>query len=268
VQGKNFSWSTNLIFSYNQNKLDKYTALQAYMLTDTYRLTSENIVGYSSTPLFAYRFAGLDNLGDPLIKLADGTLTKSFNSAKAEDLVYMGTRTPKINGGLTNTLTYKGFALSANMVYNFGAVMRRDVNQFYTGRLTGSEGGFSGNISPEFLARWQNPGDELSTNIPSYVADPSDNFRRNTDYYTLADINVVNASYIKLKEVTLSYKISERTLHFLKISSASLFVQTGNYMIWKANKYNIDPEFQDFRNGGRGLPSYTHSYSIGANITF
>ncbi|WP_158288387.1 SusC/RagA family TonB-linked outer membrane protein [Mucilaginibacter psychrotolerans] len=268
VKGNNFTWSTNLTFGYNQNKFDESAGLQPYMLTDTYRLSSENVVGYSSTPLFAYRFAGLDNMGDPQIKLADGTITKSFNSAKAEDLVYMGTRTPKYNGGLTNTFLYKGLALTANMIYNFGAVMRRDVNQFYSGRLTGSAGGYYGNINPEFLDRWQKPGDELLTNIPSYVADPSENFRRNTQYYTLADINVVNASYIKLREITLSYNIPEATLRYLKISSASLFIQTGNYMIWKANKFDIDPEFQDFRNGGRGLPAYKHSFSIGANITF
>ncbi|QEM11742.1 SusC/RagA family TonB-linked outer membrane protein [Mucilaginibacter rubeus] len=265
-----FKWSVGATFAYNRNKVDSYADLLPFQLTDTYRIQSPTgapLPGYGLNPLFAYRFAGLDNLGDPQIKLADGKIVKTYGAASAKDLVYMGSQIPKFNGGISNSFEYKGFTLSTNLIYNLGAVMRRDVNQFYTGRLT--NGGFYSNITTAFLDRWQKPGDEAVTNIPSYVADPFTDFtRRYTAYYTMADINVVSASYIKLRDVTLAYNLPAKTIQSLKISSARIYLQTGNFMIWKANKYNIDPEYQDFRSGGRGLPPYKHNFAIGINASF
>ena len=270
IQLKDFNWATNFIFSYNQNKLISYDNPSPITLTDTYRIGAPFVVGYSSSSLFAYRYAGLDNLGDPQIKLADGTVTKAPGAAKASDLVYMGTIVPRFNGGLSNNFRYKQFSLSANMVYNLGAVMRRDVDNFFTGRLTGQAGSFTqGNINAEFLNRWQKPGDEAITNIPSYVANQGIGFfRRNVGYYTNADINVVSASYVKLRDLTLAYEVSPRLLQVLRLQSVRLFLQTGNYMVWKANKFDIDPEYQSASNGTRSLPPYGHTYSVGVNASF
>jgi TonB-linked SusC/RagA family outer membrane protein len=270
LAARDFIWTTNLTFSFNHNKLDSYQELQANELTDVYRVSQASFVpGYSLSPIFAYRFAGLDNLGDPQIKLADGTLAKTYGAASAKDLVYMGSQVPKFNGGFSNTVGYKGFNLTANMIYNLGAVMRRDVNQFYSGRVAGTARGWNGNLTTDFLNRWQKPGDEAITNIPSYVADPFVDFtRRYTAYYTYADINVISASYIKLRDLTLSYNLPKVVLSDLKISSANIYVQTGNFMIWKANKYDIDPEYQDYKNGIRGVPPYNHNFAVGVNVTF
>jgi TonB-linked SusC/RagA family outer membrane protein len=268
LQSENFNWSTNFVFSYNNNKLLSYTNPSAITLTDTYRLGTSYVVGYGTPSLFAYKFAGLDNLGDPQIQLANGTITKKPNAATANDLVYMGTTLPVFNGGLTNTFRYQRISLAANMIYSLGAVMRRDVNTFYTGRLTGG-GGFTGNISSDFANRWKTPGDEAITNIPSYVANQGTSFsRRNVLYYEDADINVVSASYIKLRDITLSYNLSPKILQVLKIESLNLFVQTGNFMIWKANKYDIDPEYNSATTGTRALPPYGHTYSVGLNASF
>ncbi len=270
IQLKDFNWSTNFVFSYNQNKLVSYAELQAYMLTDSYRISALYDVGYSSPPLFAYRYAGLDNQGDPQIQLADGTITKKpYDAAKAEDLVYMGTTTPKFNGGFSNNFRYKNLSMAVNIIYNLGGVMRRDVNNFYTNRLTGTSGTFvSGNISKEFLDRWKVPGDEARTNIPSYEVNESANYQRNLRYYTFADINVVSSSFIKLRDITLAYDISPKLLHKLRIQAFRLFVQSGNYMVWKANKYDIDPEYEGPGGGSRSLPAFKHNYVVGLNASF
>ena len=269
VQLHNFGWSTSFVFSYNNKKLLSYTNPTAIMLTDSYQLTSAYVVGYSTPSLFAYKFAGLDNLGDPQIQLANGTITKKPGAATASDLVYMGSTLPVFNGGFTNTFRYKQFSLAANIIYSLGAVMRRDVNTFYTGRLTGSAGSFSGNINSDFANRWKVPGDEATTNIPSYVASQGiSNSRRNVLYYEDADINVVSASYIKLRDVTLSYMITPQILQALKISSLKFFAQAGNFMVWKANKDDIDPEYNIGNGISRPLPPYLHTYSFGINASF
>jgi TonB-linked SusC/RagA family outer membrane protein len=268
-QGKSFSWFSNLVLSYNKNKLESYSQLDPTMLTDTYRLNTASYAGYSSPSLFAYRYAGLDNVGDPQIKLADGTITKEPDAAKGDDLVYMGTTLPKFNGGLSNTVRYNQLSLTANIVYSFGAVMRRDVNTFYSGRLSEAVSSLGGNLNVDFANRWKKPGDEAITDIPSYVASKGISFnRRNTLYYTMADINVVSASYAKIRDLTLSYDLAPRLLRTLHVENARIYAQTGNFMLWKANKYGIDPEYQAFSTGARAVPPYKHPLTLGVNVTF
>jgi TonB-linked SusC/RagA family outer membrane protein len=269
IQIKDFSWTTGLTFSVNRNRLLNYSSLQPSQVTASGRLNSNNVVGYNSYPLFAYQFAGLDALGDPQIKLADGTVTKDREIATAADLVFMGTTIPKFNGGLSNTFRYRNLSLTVNLIYNFGNVMRQDVNQYYSGRINYSTGSFTGNLNPDFLNRWKKPGDELITNIPSYVASRGiDIGRRNTDYYLYGDINVVSASYVKLRDITLNYTVGPKVLNKLHVEALSLYVQTGNFMVWRGNDLGIDPEYQSFNQGGRSVPAFKHSFSFGANLTF
>lgn len=262
IQGGKFQWSTGFVFSYNINKLISYSLPEQYSQTAEAWMYSDFQIGYAVPSVFAYKYAGLDNMGDPQIRLADGKITKERDVAATTDLVYMGSTLPKFNGGLSNRFTYQGFSLSANMIYNIGAVLRRNANNFFNGRQTGSAGSFSGNLLSEFGQRWKGPGDEAFTNVPSFEGDGYNNyFRRNTDYYTFADINVIDASFIKLRDITFSYDIPAVLLKRLRMARISVFVQGGNFMIWKANKYGIDPEYEGLDRGGR-------NYSTGLNVTF
>lgn len=269
IQRGNFRWSTGLVFGFNKNKLGDYGQSQSYMDQASYRVNADYVVGYAVGPLFAYKFAGLDNVGDPQIKLADGSITKDPTKPVATDLVYMGSTLPKFNGGISNNIKYKQFELTFNMVYSFGAVMRKDVNQFYAGRLTGDPGSFSGNIHADFANRWKTPGDEKFTDIPAYT---SSNFynvtMRNTGFYTQADINVVSASYLKLRDAALSYEFSPQLLKWLKVQSIMVRAQVNNILLWTANKNGLDPEFQRFTYGYRGTALGQHTITLGANITF
>ena len=67
--------------------------------------------------------------------------------------------------------------------------MRRDVNQFYTGRLTR-------NIPEYFTNRWKVAGDETKTDIPKYIANTATSTSsRYTSLYTNALQNIVSPSY-------------------------------------------------------------------------
>lgn len=271
LQLGDFRWLTNLNFAYNNNKLLSLgvTTASSYSNTPQGRLYSNFIVGYSMQSLFAYRYAGLDELGDPQIYLADKSITKAPNAAKAEDLVYMGTTQPVFNGGFRNSFEYKGLGLAFNMVYSFGNVMRADVPQGFSDQL-GQYGSLNGqNTSKYFLDRWKKPGDEMHTDIPSYVADPFTAYtRRSTAYYEYANRNVVSAAYIKLRDVTLSYNLPGTVVKPLQLKGATVMIQAGNFMIWRANNRNIDPEFINPRGGGRLLPQFRHSYSAALNLSF
>jgi TonB-linked SusC/RagA family outer membrane protein len=286
IQAKDFSWSSGFVFSFNKNKLQSYGPPNPLLNSVPNRLVGTPAVGYSLSPVFAYRYAGLDSLGDPRIKLAGKTISETPNIAQTGDLRYMGTAQPVFNGGFTNTFSYKGFSLTLNMIYSMGNVMRRnDVDNFFSARLTmgrvvttnaGGLGGisFAGNggvgtldginVPEEFVNRWKNPGDEAHTNIPSYVSNSfTDATRRSDSYYTDADINVISASYVKMKDMTLAYNVRPALLKSLGAQSLRLYVQAGNFMVWRANHYGIDPQFPT----STMLP-YSHNYTFGANLNF
>ena len=272
IIAQKFSWNTGFTFSFNTNKITRLnsTTLSAITTGDN-KVGLSYLEGFSAFSVFAYKYAGLDNLGDPQVYLADGTISKARNVTKPADIVYKGSYQPKFSGGLTNNFNYDNFSLNANITYNLGYVMRRDVNTLYTGgRLIPTAGSLNtGNVSAEFADRWKSPGDEARTSVPSYVALAATNSsRRNTNYYTLADINVLDASYVKLRDLTLSYTVRPALLKSVKISNLRLSTQISNIMLWKANHYGIDPEFQNASLGTRSLPFNQHTVSIGLNATF
>jgi TonB-linked SusC/RagA family outer membrane protein len=270
IQGKEFSWNSTLTMGYNTSKLNSYTAA-----TNANRTVSGWLVGgpivkdYSLQPVFAYRFAGLDNLGDPQVYLANNTITKLPGGRVVDDLKYMGTTQPVCTGGLSNTMRYKGFSLSLNMIYRLGGVMRRDWATLPFSNRQANAANFGGNLPDFYLGRWKKAGDEAVTNIPSYVASGTINAtRRNINYFTYGDINIASAAYAKLRDVTLVYDLSPGVLKALKIQRLSIMVQATNFMVWKANSWDIDPEYQDAVQGFRSMPPSKHSYSLGLNLTF
>ncbi len=268
VNKKDFGWSTQLNLAYNKNTITQLNSPISITTGDD-KIRSQYLTGYAAFAIFAYEYAGLDDMGDPQIKLHDKSVTKTPNVATPDDIKFMGTYQPVWSGGLSNTFRYKDFSLTANAVLNLGHVMRRDIGPNflfgdYSGRmlihrnlmgLSDQSGFTAGQINPEFLKRWKKPGDEAFTNVPSYVANSSvAGSRRDVGYYRYADINVVSASYIKLRDITLVYNLPKVLLTRIKTENISLRFQVSNIMLWKANKYDIDPEFQDARNGVR-VPS-------------
>lgn len=266
---KDFEWTSMLTMSYNKNTIDKITTTS---LTTTGGQLINGVVytpGYPAYALWAYDFAGLDTLGDPLVRLADKSTTKNVNGVAAADAVYMGVYQQPWSGGLANIFKYKSFSLAINIIYNAGNVMMRNVNRTYTGYGFINALNFTtGNLPAEFADRWKKPGDEAHTNIPSFVNGSVSTTRRNTDYYVFGNINVTDASYAKIRDITLAYDMPSHIVKKIHAEGLTFRVQVSNLMLWKANRYHIDPEFQDAKNGFYNtVPTRQGSITIGAHLT-
>lgn len=269
----NLKWTTLLTLSFNKNKINSLRRTTPIVMGSD-KINQPYLEGFPAFSVFAYTYAGLDQMGDPQIKLHDGTITKEPNTAKAEDVKYMGSFQPKWSGGLSNSFGYKAFSLQINAVYNLGYVMRRDVDALYSGRNGFfASAYFNGNVNAEFVNRWKKPGDEAITNIPAYVPSTSlSDSRRDVSYYTLADINILDASYIKLRDITLSYSLPKLFCAKLKADAITFNAQISNIMLWKANHVGIDPEFQNALGGTeaggiRTTPFNQHTITLGARIS-
>lgn len=266
---QDFSWHTMLTLSYNKNKVLNYGILDIPIASGLQQVNSLYTNNYPAASIFAYNYAGLDQMGDPLVKLANGQLTKKTAEVFPGDVLYMGTYMPTWNGGLSNTFQYKRFAVNINMVYNLGNVMFRNMNKTYSGTgFIANQNLQAGNLHAEFKDRWKKPGDELSTNIPSFIANNNlSQSRRSTEFYTAGNLNVIDGSYLKARDITLTYQPPQLFVKRMGIERLDFKLQFSNIMIWKANNYGIDPEFQDARTGVGTMPSNQHTFSVGINLT-
>ncbi|WP_350285629.1 SusC/RagA family TonB-linked outer membrane protein [uncultured Croceitalea sp.] len=279
IAKENFSWRTNIVLAYNKNEITKLNTTVP-LTSDFDFINARFVEGQEAFAIYAYNFEGLDNEGNPQIRLADGTLqTELLPEVLGESVTYQGTYQPKLTGSLGNTFTYKGFSLNANIVYSLGAVMRADVptNQdrfafersFARMNPVNSSGTitFDGNLHPDLLNRWRQAGDEATTNVPA-LRQSSGILDQRIAFYSRGDINVLSADYIKLRDITLTYSLPESILNTIKADDITLRVQMSNIMLWRDNDRNIDPEFHDAFSGARSILSNQESLTLGLHVTF
>lgn len=262
IAAPEFRWTTVLTFAQNQNKVLKLNT--EGQVTASRKIFFDFIEGYAGNSLFAYQWAGLSNNGNPLVYDDNGNVTGNYldPNLTASAVKYMGVTQPKWYGGLTNTFGYKGFELSFMLVYNLGHKMRNNVNDFWYGRVTR-------NLNTQFLNRWREPGDENHTSIPKYVTLVANNqsTERYIPFYQNADINVLDASYAKLRDLTLAYKLPDAWSKKLSADNITLRVQAANLVLIAANKQGVDPEYYQYRAGLRGT-RYGPTWSLGLNVNF
>jgi len=246
------------LFNYNIDKVINYqnfsSTTNSYFSGDG----STPIIGKPLLSIYSYRWAGLDpTKGDPRVLLGDtvSTFNNAYNSAKVSDLKYNGPQRPMFFGSLQNTLLWKNLSLSFNVVYKLGYYFRRSsIN--YTNIIQNSAWGGSA----DYTMRWQNPGDEKFTNVPSLPA--SANIGR--DYvYQNSDILVEKGDHIRLQDIRLTYNFSKQAIKTSALKNVQLYIYANNIgIIWRANKNNIDPDY-----GSTNVPN-PKSIAFGLNIGF
>ncbi|WP_160713008.1 SusC/RagA family TonB-linked outer membrane protein [Chitinophaga solisilvae] len=232
VRSTGLVWNTFLNFSYNDNKVVAYNVTYQYPSSVTSGAIKR--AGDPVDALYSYRFAGLDNNGVAQFYTAKGEKAGGGN-VNINDLVYSGTLRPKYAISWMNSFRVKGFDLSFMLIAKMGNVLRRDA--------------FSGsNILNKHVAeRWRKPGDEAGTIYPKLSSWNMDMF-----YFPYSDILVESASYMKLRDVTLTYDIHPRLLKQIGLNNARVYFQSRNLFMITANSDRRDPEISELNTGGTG----------------
>lgn len=256
VQGA-FGWNTDFFLSMNRTKIKKYLVERSrasdYVSNGASLLPVE---GYDAYNVVSYRWGGLDpENGDPRAYVA-GALSSDYadiiNNATMADLVFHGSATPRAFGSLRNTWTYRGLSFSTNITYRMGYFFRRPTVG-YVGLLN------NGVVAHgDYYRRWQQPGDEVNTSVPSMVY-PTDS--RRDQVYRDSEATVEKGDHIRLQDINLSYRIDRAAVPMLPIQAATVTLYARNLpILWRANDSGIDPDF-------RGMPE-PFSFSIGLNLNF
>lgn len=178
----------------------------------------------------------MSSQGDPR-GFVNGKLSKDYNAlfqSPLEEQVISGPAIPRTFGSIRNTFQWKGISLSFNIIYRLGYYFQKNSLGYYSLFKYGKG-------DPEYAERWQKPGDEKLTNVPSLEYPV--NLKRNS-FYQQSDVNVLRADNIKLNDFRISYRPSS-CFSKLSVENIELFayVYNTNIMLWKANKLGLDPDF-------------------------
>lgn len=235
VKGEKFNWNTNFIFNWNKNKVTVYQVAQGSN-TNIISNSISPIVGYPINSIFAFKWAGLDVQGNPqgyLNKTISEDYTSILNETNPAALVFKGSAVPTIYGSLRNTFSYKSLEFSFNIIYKLGYYFRRNSLNY----TTLFNGGFQ---QADYNLRWQHPGDELKTTVPSLIY-PADQTR--DQFYSQSEVLIEKGDQIRLQDIRFSYNFSKHQTPKLPLENLSLYFYVNNLgILWRANKEHLDPD--------------------------
>lgn len=241
VRIKDFVWNVSANVSYNHNEITElYNGMDEYEMSGT---NTKLVVGHSYGEFFINRYAGVNPAnGDALWYDREGNVTTEFDEA---DKVMIGKSfVAPWQGGFGTSLTWRGVTLSGQFSWVANRYMINNDRFFEE-----SNGLYSAyNQSKRMLYdRWKNPGD--ITDIPRYGVTPQ------FDTHLLE-----NASFLRLKNVSLSYALPQNLLKRTNFfSHARVYVQGQNLLTF--TKFSgLDPE------GSGNL--YAAKYPMSRQFTF
>lgn len=252
VVTENFKWESAIVFAANQNKI-----------VDLYGDKKDDIgnrwfIGHPISVIYDYVMDGVWQTGEDASKQDPGAkpgdlkfkdVSSPTNPGQpdgqitAEDKVILGQTQPKWTGGITNTLHYKNFNLSV-FIQTVQGMMKNDVDLSYADEL------WRRNM-PKAIGYWT--PDNKNNDFPSLVyTNP-----RGYGYPR-------NASYTRIKDVTLSYIFSQKTLEKIHLNNLTVYV-SGRNLYTFTNWIGWDPE-DNYSTRGSG--DWTNNYPLTRTFIF
>jgi len=299
TQNKGFELSLNGVILDNLNgwtwevganvykNVNKITALTS---GETQDINNGWFVGKSINSIYDYKKIGLWNTTDAdykylqtlqpggvagMIKVqytgtynADGSPTRAIGPADRQVM----NLDPDFQGGFNTRVAYKGFDLSVVGGFQSGGILVSTLygSASYLNLMTGRRG----NVKIDYWtptntsAKYPNPAGQLSGDNPIYGS----------------TLGYFNASYLKIRTITLGYNFKQKWLKYAGIEKLRLYGTVQNpFILFSAyhNQSGMDPETNSYGNQNQAVNSYnartlvigtntpsTHNYLMGINITF
>lgn len=251
-----FTWNTNVLYAFNKNKVT-YVNVEApvYFLQLDYPQAYPRI-GNPYQAIYAYAWAGLNEEGMPQAFNEVGDKT-TITPTTLNSIVYAGSAVPVHTASWTNSLSYRNFDFSIMMTYEGGHKIRNTDLPYLGGSSLYTNIRV---VNKDIINRWQKPGDEAVTDIPRLVfPEERDLYNSNSEtIYRNADINVLDARNIRIRNISLAYRLPEALLSRWGINRARVQMNAENVALFAQSK--------NAKNmlGGYRRPSYV----MGLYLTF
>ena len=278
---QDFSWDLNMNFAKNKNKVRKLAHG-----VDEFELSSARWLGVKIVAKVGENYGCI--MGQDFLRNANGDVIidgKTGLPKITDDLKVLGNATWDWTGGLTTNFRYKNLTLGAIFDVKVGADLysMSARSAYYTGKnketLEGRDGWYASEeqrlqagVAPK---DWKPTGGYIAKGVieqPDGTYKPNDIYVNPQDYWMHVAMNtarpfIYDNSYVKLRELTLSYAFPKRMLGKVIQSLSVSFVARNLFNIYK-NIPNIDPD-SNYNNGpslGLEYGSLPSRRSIGMNV--
>jgi len=226
-----FNWRTSANLTLPKNKLVAYPNLEG---AASYK--NRYVIGESIFVNKYYHYTGVNpqtGLYTVQDVNGDGSITDPEDKQTVKEI------SQKFFGGLQNMLSFKGFEL------DFLIQFVKQTGLSYRSLFPVRAGNINQNLTVDYLQRWEKPGD--ITDFQKVSTNSGDADRAQSNYLS-SDASIVDASYLRLKSVSISYGLPKLWLNKVRISNAKLYI-LGQNMFTLTNYKGLDPETQTL-----GLP--------------
>jgi len=254
-----FSWSTSFNFARNRNKI---LNLDGNVIEGGY--LNRAVEGQPIGVFYGIEYAGVDPAnGDALFYVNDPAnpsreTTTNYNEANR---TIIGNPNPDFIGGLSNTLSYKGFDLNFLFQFVYGNDVYNGAGKFQRANFTY----FDNQLVSDWEDSWRQPGD--NTNVPQARLFLNNGNQESSRF-------LQDASYVRLKTLSLGYNFPSTVTNRLSVQSLRIYAAAQNLLTF--TKYDLnDPEVNtDYLAGniGQGNDFYAapqiKTVSLGINIGF
>ena len=298
---KNFTWTSDLNISFNKNRVKNIGSGDRIPITPTAIMQGHFLdvfyvrEGYPIGAMFGYKTDGLyqcrdfsdfydangtfisdkaqqkaiyDNIkgNNGQFTLREGVVSRG-NAVEpgylklkkqgegdvitSDDKVYLDSNEPKFFGGFTNRFSYKNVELSIFLQFSYG-------NKLFNTNHAMLRGYNNYNIEQQY---YDNMWTIDRQNAPLHIY--SDNIGRQT----ATELQAEDASYLKIKEISFSYRLPKKAMRHLGVKGAKVFVSGIN--LFTFTKYSwYDPEFSSTNPLTGGLDKYSYPTARTFNAGF
>ncbi len=276
------SWDASLNIAKNNSEvIELAEGLPAYPLVNHWRLSIEARPGHPYGDIVGYAIKK-DANGNKLVNSATGLYVRD------EKPTVLGNYTPDFTGGFRNSFSYKNISMSFLIDFRIGGDMYSGTNMYMSGYSGNLESTVEGRDewyaseaarieAGESSANWVATGGYLAEGVfedgstNNIYVNPEKYWGQFTDWGNeIHEPFIYDATFFKLREMVITYKIPDRFLTKLHVSNASVSLVGRNLWLIYSGVPNVDPESAYSNGNGQGFEIYSYPMrrSYGVNLKF
>lgn len=253
---KDFTWDTSLTLATNKEKVEKTTSDGPLQFGKDYYL----VVGEPIHTFYRYKYLGIWGTADEAeaakygqkpgeIRVAEqGTPDYKLNT---NDYFVIGNGDPKWTAGLTNHFTFKNFDLNIHIISRWDYMIRYKITEWFR-----NNGLYP---SPTICDYWT--PENQDARYPRPNADKTQD-----SYATNSSMNLYDASYLKVKTISLGYTVPASLLKKVSIERLRIYFTANNPFIFAKSKYLKDYDVE--KGGNDDDAPLSRQFILGINVSF
>ena len=269
--GKDIHYSVNFMFATSENRIIFRDDPADFL---NYEKDAGKPIGYQSRYLVSGNYGSIDdifNAAQSSLTTADQLVPGDFayidfnadGVINSQDVIPMeNLNYPLTTYALNLSIEWKGLGLSAMFYAPTGVY--KDYSDYYVYDFPGSLE--APKAQPQTVDRWT-----PATASDSGISRPAIHQSQSTHNYPRRNANTkggnswiyANHSYIRLKNVELSYQLPKKAIEAMRMTRCTVFASGNNLVTWWGGDYRIDPE-----TNGENVYPIVRSFTVGLRFAF